>query len=241
MSIFDDFLNNGTLFKLLQKEGLIRNPFEKKLIESLYEYGWYEELYDNKDLDFEELEKLPFYVVLIDENKKDAIQKLVNEYSQLVKVQDTGHFFDFLVINAELKIMCGIGLGRKNKFFSLTSQNGSDFYDDIDEKKEELLNSSMPWKFLTEIKFTLKNLGLEFFERDHLPSNIDILQETLKNGPNDNDLFSLEYDDEEYTEEEIKSYIQEHEARNENIDYFGMLLKEILPTLEIHELNTGDY
>ena len=32
MSIFDDFLNNGTLFKLLQKEGLIRNPFEKSLL-----------------------------------------------------------------------------------------------------------------------------------------------------------------------------------------------------------------
>ena len=30
-------------------------------------------------------------------------------------------------------------------------------------------------------------------------------------------------------------------ARIENIDYFGMLLKEILPALEIQELNSGDY
>ena len=64
-----------------------------------------------------------------------------------------------------------------------------------------------------------------------------------ENGPNDNDndLFSLEYDEEEYTEEEINSYIQEHDGRIENIDYFGMLLKEILPALEIQELNPGDY
>ena len=99
----------------------------------------------------------------------------------------------------------------------------------------------MPWKFLTEIKFTLKQMSLEMFEKDHLPSNPDMLQDALDNGPNDNGYYMVEYDDEEYTEDDINTYIHEHQTRQENIEYFGMLLKEMFPSLQISELNTGDY
>lgn len=124
--------------------------------------------------------------------------------------------------------------------FSYISLNGLDFKDN-DEEKEELLNSSMPWKFLTEIKFTLKQIGLEMFEKDHLPSNPDMLQDAIDNGPNKNGSYIIEDDDDEYTKDDINGYIHEHQIKFENIEYFGMLLKEIFPFLEINELNTGDY
>ena len=133
-----------------------------------------------------------------------------------------------------------MGLGRKNRFFSYISQDDSDF-EDNDEEKEELLNASMPWKFLTEIKFTLKQISLEMFEKDHLPSNPDMLQNALDNGPNENGYYIVEYDDEEYTKDEINTYIHEHQTIQENIEYFGKLFKKMFPSLEISELNTGDY
>ena len=240
MTIFEDFLSKGNLYLMLEKEGLICKAFQEKHVKTLNEYGWFDKLFDNGEPDFKKLEQLPFYVVLIDEYKTNIIQKLIKEYEPLSKVRDAGHFFDFLVINAELRLICGLGLGRKNRFFSFTSQDGSDFKDN-DEEKEELLNSSMPWEFLKEIKFTLKQISLEMFEKDHLPSNPDMLQDALDNGPNDNGYYMIEYDDEEYTEEDIKTYIHEHQTRQENIEYFGMLLKEMFPSLEISELNTGDY
>ena len=240
MTIFEDFLSMGSLYLMLEREGLICKAFQEKHVKTLNEYGWFDKLFDNGEPDFKKLEQLPFYVVLIDEYKTNIIQKLIKEYEPLSKVRDAGHFFDFLVINAELRLICGLGLGRKNRFFSFTSQDGSDFKDN-DEEKEELLNSSMPWEFLTEIKFTLKQIGLEMFEKDHLPSNPDMLQDALDNGPNDNGYYMVEYDDEEYTEEDINTHIHEHQTRQENIEYFGMLLKEMFPSLEISELNTGDY
>ena len=240
MTIFEDFLSMGSLYLMLEREGLICKAFQEKHVKTLNEYGWFDKLFDNGEPDFKKLEQLPFYVVLIDEYKTNIIQKLIKEYEPLSKVRDAGHFFDFLVINAELRLICGLGLGRKNRFFSFTSQDGSDFKDN-DEEKEELLNSSMPWEFLKEIKFTLKQISLEMFEKDHLPSNPDMLQDALDNGPNDNGYYMIEYDDEEYTKDDINSYIHEHQTRLENIEYFGMLLKEMFPSLEISELNTGDY
>ena len=240
MTIFEDFLSMDSLYLMLEKEGLICKAFQEKHVKTLNEYGWFDKLFDNGEPDFKKLEQLPFYVVLIDEYKTNIIQKLIKEYEPLSKVRDAGHFFDFLVINAELRLICGLGLGRKNRFFSFISQDGSDFRDN-DEEKEELLNSSMPWEFLTEIKFTLKQISLEMFEKDHLPSNPDMLQDAFDNGPNENGYYMIEYDDEEYTEDDINTFIHEHQTRQENIEYFGMLLKEMFPSLEISELNTGDY
>ena len=99
----------------------------------------------------------------------------------------------------------------------------------------------MPWKFLTEIKFTLKQISLEMFEKDHLPSNPDMLQDVLDNGPNESGYFIIEDDDEEYTKDDINGYIHEHHIRFENIEYFEILLKELFPSFDVSELNTGDY
>ena len=84
-------------------------------------------------------------------------------------------------------------------------------------------------------------MNFEMFEKDHLPSNLDMLYVVFDSGPNENGYYLVEYDDEEYTKDDINTYIHEHQTRQENIEYFGMLLKEMFPSLEISELNTGDY
>ena len=114
MTIFEDFLSKGNLYQRLKKESLICKAFQETHIKTLYEYGWYDELFDSGEPNFKELEQLPIYVVLIDEYKTEIIQNLIEEYKPLTKIKENGHFFDFLVINAELKLICGLGLGRKN-------------------------------------------------------------------------------------------------------------------------------
>lgn len=244
MEIFKDLLSKGSLYKVLEENSLVCKPFSESHIKFLKEYGWYDELYtNNSEPNFIELQNLPVYVIFIDEYKKDIIQNLIRAYQPLSKIREEGHFFDFLIINAKLEIACGIGLGRKNQFFSFTSQNGSEFKHN-DEKKEEYLNSSMPWKFLTEIKNTLKEIGLTMFERDHLPANETLLEEALHNGPNENGFYKIDdlsYEDENYTKEDIQNYIQEFNALDEIINYHGMILSQMFPSLEVSELNSGDY
>lgn len=102
----------------------------------------------------------------------------------------------------------------------------------------------MPWKFLTEIKNTLKEIGLTMFERDHLPANETLLEEALHNGPNENGFYKIDdlsYEDENYTKEDIQNYIQEFNALDEIINYHGMILSQMFPSLEVSELNSGDY
>ena len=88
MTIFEDFLTKGDLYLMLEKEGLICKAFQEKHIKSLYEYGWYDELYDNIEPNFKELEQLPIYVVLLDEYKEDITGEL--EFIRKLELLDDG-------------------------------------------------------------------------------------------------------------------------------------------------------
>lgn len=240
MNFFEDLSNNGPVYKQLDENGVICKAFDRNIVDELLGWGWYEELYANCEPDFDKLEKLPIYVVYLNEYNTDAIQSIIDCYEPLAYIKKAGHFFDFLIINTELRLMCGIGLGRKNRLFSYMSLNGSDFGNTSDNK-EQLLRESMPWDFLTKIQQTLMELGQELFNQDSIPGNPDLLQMALDAGPNEEGYFCLESDDEEMSEEELRAYISNYEVHDENIDEAGSMLKVLFPDLEIYELNTGDY
>lgn len=93
MTIFEDFLSRGNLYQRLEKESLICKAFQETHIKTLYEYGWYDELFDSGEPNFKELEQLPIYVVLIDEYKTDIIKNLIEDYKPLAKITESGHFY----------------------------------------------------------------------------------------------------------------------------------------------------
>jgi len=240
MEFFEDIASRGALFKQLEESGLIRKAFDKDVIGELIDWGWYEELYGEDEPDFDYLDSLPIFVIYLNEYKRDAIESLTSSYEPLEAVKKAGHFFDFLVVNTDLKLICGMGLGRKNRFFSYLSANSSVF-DNKDASNEQLLRDSMPWDFLTKLQETLEELGQEMFSRDSIPGNPDSLQMALDAGPNDEGYYFLEDDDQEMSEEELRGYIYDFEIHDENIDDAGSMLKVFFPELETYELNTGDY
>lgn len=240
MNFFEDFATKGPLFKELQDVGLIRKAFDREVIGELIGWGWYEELYDEDEPDFDRLDTLPIYVVYLNEFQRDAIKSLINSYTPFDAVKKAGHFFDFLVVNTDLKIICGMGLGRKNRFFSYMSADGSQF-DNKDEANEQLLRDSMPWDFLTKLKEIVEEIGQEMFSRDSIPGNPESLEMALDEGPNDEGYFYLEDDDLEMSEEELRGYIYDLALHDENIDDDGAMLQVLFPKFETYELNTGDY
>lgn len=240
MNVFEDIASKGPLFQQLQESGLIRKAFDREVIGELIGWGWYEELYAEDEPDFDRLDTLPIYVIYLNEYQRDAMESLINCYKPLEAVKKAGHFFDFLVVNADLKLICGMGLGRKNRFFSYMSANGSPF-DHEDVANEQLLIDSMPWDFLSKLQETLEGLGQEMFNSDSIPGNPESLQMTLDAGPNDEGYYYLEDDDLEMFEDELRGYIYDLEIHDENIDDAGSMLQVIFPTLETYELNTGDY
>ena len=240
MNFFDDLSTRGPVYKQLEENGLIRKAFNPDAIRELIDWGWYEELYADDEPDFDQLATLPIFVVYLNEYKKEAMQSVIDAYEPLAAVKSAGHFFDFLVINTELKLVCGLGLGRKNRFFSYMSANGSEF-DNKDSASEQLLRESMPWDFLTKLQQKLEELGQEMFGQDNIPGNPEMLQIALDSGPNDEGNYCLEDDDEEMTEEELRGYIYDHEIHDENIDDLGSMLKVFFADLDVYELNTGDY
>jgi len=241
LNIFDDIAAQDLLYKQLEKDGMIRGAFEKSVIEELVEWGWYEELYDDqKEPNFSQLQELPFFIIFINEYKRDSVRLLLESYDPLNAVKNAGHFFDFLVIDTQQKLVCGIGLGRKNRIFCACSESGGAFtYDNTETKKK--LSANMPWDVVSSLHYTLESLGDCFFKRDSIPGNEELLQEALDRGPDDEDQYFLEDDDEAHSEGEIRSYLSDYAIYTENIEDTESELRIYFPSLQVSELNTGDY
>ena len=240
MTIFEDFSQQGPLYKQLEGDGLIRKAFDKEVMEELLNWGWYEELYDDDGPDFDALEKLPIYLVYVLEHKRQSLEMLIETYEPLNALKAAGHFVDFLLVDARQNLVCGLGLGRKNRMFTVYSNDGAEFKHD-DANIKQLITSALPWDVLTKLQTTLDDVGQEIFQRDIIPGNLEILEELLSNGPNEDGYFYLEDTAEELSEQELRSRIAHYEQHTENIEDAESVLSAIFPAFEINELGTGDY
>ena len=116
MTLFEDFLSQGAIFKQLRDEGLIRKAFDQDFISECSNTGLYDELYSEDHQDFDQLDAPLVYVVYLDEYKSELLQSLIDAYVPLSSIKQAGHFFDFLLVNTELKLVYGMGLGQKTFF-----------------------------------------------------------------------------------------------------------------------------
>jgi hypothetical protein len=179
-------------------------------------------------------------LIHIDEYKTEVVQTLLEAYEPLNEIKESGHFFDFLLIDCRNNSVSGFGLGRKNRPFSAFSENGGEF-DYNNAQLAEYFSNAMPSNLFGKINELLTGLGQEFANIDNTPGNEEILQELLDDGPTDDGYYFFEDEDLELSEEEIQSYIWNLGVWAENIDDTQDELRILFPNLEIYELNTGDY
>lgn len=241
MELFHDLQNNGQVYALLHEHGLVRKPFEEEVVKNLIDQMWYPEIdYDQDQSSYDQMSALPIYLIHLDEHKTDAINSVVNAYKALVSIKESGHLFDFLLVDCRSDTVAGFGLGRKNRAFSAISENGSEFTQDNSEAITRL-SSTMPSDLYTKLNTVLTELGQDLSNIDNTPGNEEILQELLDDGPTDDGYYFYEDDDLELNEEEIQDYINDLGIWAENVDDAQYDLRLIFPNLEIYELNTGDY
>lgn len=241
MELFHDLQNNGPIFKALNEYGLVRKAFDEELVKELIDRMWYSEIdYDQDQSEYDQMAALPIYLIHLDEYKTDALNTVVDAYEPLLSVKESGHFFDFLLVDCRSNTVAGFGLGRKNRAFAAISENGGVFAQD-DSEAITRFSSAMPSDLFGKLNTVLAELGQEFSNIDNTPGNEEILQELLDDGPTDEGYYFYEDDDLELSEEEIQDYLSDLGIWAENIDDAQYDLRLIFPNLEIYELNTGDY
>jgi len=245
MNLFDDLINKGKIFSKLDELGCISKGFNKRVIEELREFDWFEnifvEAYPN-DPNYIELEKLPIFIVYLEESEQNTIEGLVDIYNQPNIAQ--GHFYDFLIINADQKLIAGLGLGRKNQFFCHFRENYSEFIPANQPGAVEIetkLISNMPWDILSKFKEQHAELGNLFDMQDDIPLTPDQLEQILEDGPNDEGVYFIEEDDEEYSKEDLEQFINDFWSYEQEINTVKHIYQAFFPNLHIGSLNTSDY
>lgn len=125
-TFFDDFEQRGAIHQALAKHSLVRQAFEETVRDTL----WYRDDYGADA----ELLAMPIYLVLLDGIAKApsangvhaALRKFREAFPPFNGV-DSGHFFDFVVIDVQNRIVIGFGFGRKDRIFGYVSLNGGAF------------------------------------------------------------------------------------------------------------------
>ena len=244
MTIFQDLSEKGAVYKAFASTQSIRSPFDHKIIDELADWSWYEELFDKYGDSTQFIlwaTQIPVYVLHLNQCDTKAMQILVTSYPPLSAFTQKGHFFDFLIINTELQIVWGCGLGRKNRIFSLVSKAGAAF--DQDAAVEEQLRSSMPWDFLSKLSDVLKDLSRYFDEQLEIPASEEVLIATLNSEPTANGTYFLDDGDNltEISKEDLEDFLDHCAIIEEGIDDIRSQLTTLFPKLDVYELNTGDY
>ena len=241
MNLFQDLQEKGTIYSALNEYSLICKPFEEDVVKELIDQMWYPDIdYDQDQSEYDQLSALPIFLIHIDEYKTEVVQSLLEAYKPLNEIKESGHFFDFLLIDCRNNSVSGFGLGRKNRPFAAFSENGSEFDYNNPELAEHFSNA-MPADLFGKINELLTDLGQEFANIDNTPGNEEMLQELLDDGPTDDGYYFFEDEDLELSEEEIQNHIWNLGVWAENIDDTQDELRILFPNLEIYELNTGDY
>jgi hypothetical protein len=183
-------------------------------------------------------------LIHLDEYKQDLVGKIVEIFPCLDEIINEGiHKPDFLFVNCNLgKILC-VGLGRKNQLFAIDAEtNDSVNVFDLtygDESYLDEFTSDDHLEVVSDIVFALSNLGTAFYEHDSLPSNETELYQAIGSEPDENGYYHLDWDDEDYTKEQLEEFLAQTETQMEIMRENENIIHIFFP--DAYEFNTGDY
>lgn len=183
-------------------------------------------------------------VIHLDEYNQNFIERVVTVFPCLAPViNDSIHKPDFLFVNLNInKILC-IGLGRKNRLFAIDGETNSSVnvfdltYGDQNYIDEFTLDDH--FEIISDIVNALSNLGIAFFESDSVPSNETDLYQAIESEPDEDGYYHLEWDDEDYTKEELEEFLAEIERQEKIMKENEKIIHIFFP--DAYEFNTGDY
>ncbi len=234
--LFADLKVNNLLVDVYSKEWFDTrdencNYFPKSLL------GNIEDEYDPKFFNH-------LLVIHVDEYNQNFPQRIVQTFPCLSSLINEGiHKPDFLFVNINIsKILC-VGLGRKNQLFAIDAEtnksvNAFDLTHGDDAYIEEFTEDDH-LEVVSDIVRALFDLGVAFFENDSIPSNETDLYQAIESEPDEEGFYHLEWDDEDYTKEQLEEFLEEKERQNEIMKESEEIIQLFFP--DAYEFNTGDY
>lgn len=254
--IYRSIVEKGLLVDLYSEEFFAKQPTIEEDSSAPFSRCGLKLIKEYQD-DPEETKKPQGHLVFIytEQFKNDLPKSVVDLYPGINSIvsADDMHEPDFLIVNQHTKQILCAGLGRKNRLFIHDAYTGylvnifglgcgkidSDYVDkftqhDCYDAIEYLLGA-------------INNLGQVFFDRDHLPGNIEYVEMALDRGPDDDGLYYIKdydddkVDDEGYQREQLEDIKDEFIYADEREKEAAKMINIFFPDLDISELNTGDY
>lgn len=240
MDLFEDLKHQEKLYQQLDRQALIKKPFSSDILTEIIHQGLFDESEKRSHYISRNHDELPIFMIYVDNSDSGIIELLKEAYHPFKQFPIKDHFFDFLLVDVEQKIIYGIGLGRRGKVFSMMSYNGKEFISSSSDIVEKF-SLSMPYDLIGLIEQMLEQLGHAFFIKDNIPFDPQLLQNALHNGPEDTGEYLIKYTEDILTEEEIVNYIEEYEEAINVIGNASVFFQMIFETLSIDQLNTRDF
>ncbi|MDB2390538.1 hypothetical protein N9X12_04905 [Alphaproteobacteria bacterium] len=235
MDFFEDLANKGEIYSALEKQGLIRNLYDRECLDQAYDEGWDHGIdWDDEDV-VGQLKQAKVFFLYYDYASVEIKERISTIYEPL-KSTINQHGIDFLMINCGNKSIAAFGLGRKNRAFSKSCFNGSEFVSGVEE-----FDSSMPFGLALIFESNYESLGELLYDLDNIPANPDELGWMLDEEPDDDGLYWVDGYDEGFSANEINSYIRKFELDQEEVEGCLAAIKAYFPAVEIADISTGDY
>lgn len=248
MNLFSELKTSGDLVDVYSEDFFKRQPtYEKDPSAPFTKDGieWINE--QESDPDEHSKPKNHLIFIFIDEYKKDIHEKLKTIYPPLQKIFEQGHIPDFLLLNLYTKQIFCVGLGRKNRLFTIDAKTGKSINafelngttDDSEYMDRFLENDT--YDAVSDFIHALYDLSIVMYEYDNLPGNEESVMSALDEENVSDGLHYIEDDEEGYTKDQINEFIEKYREYQAREDEAMKMIKVFFPQCERGELNTGDY
>jgi predicted nucleotidyltransferase len=247
MKLFNKLQVDGNLVNVYSQEFFDRNPNYQGFYVSDLEYVLDIEngSNDEYDPDIFPLNHLIFVRAnCLSEEDRESLNEV---YSPLMNVlRNDIHLPNFLLINLYTKQILAIGLGRKNRLFCIDVETNKSINpieyvigsDDFHYMMKFTGHDAL--EFISDLTGALHEMGLAFFEQDHLPF-INDLHALLDSEPNAEGLYELDGYDDGVTRQEAQEMIEQYDAYQTTIDKNLKFVQYFFPEISEGDLNSGDY
>lgn len=152
---FEDLRLKGPLYDRLVRGEILQHAFDRSVIAELRPLGWFTGL-DPEECERGVYEDLPIFIIYVGGYAEEQ-DTLIEAYPPL-KARHYDHFFDFLIVDAAMRTVVGLGLGRKYRVFDEVSRDGLPFAGIAPDAVRALM-AHMPWDFYSRFRTALVNQG----------------------------------------------------------------------------------
>ncbi len=259
IALFSKFQQDGNLIDVYSKSFFDRQPSVKDDPYAPFSQEGYQYVLDEYENNLDSNEKPVGHLLFInvDSLNDDLRKALIEVYKPLANLIDAGkHNPDFLIINLFTKQVLCIGLGRKNRLFSIDAATGKTVNAfgllGLTSTEEDVgyidrFTQHDVYECVSDLVHALYKLGLAMYNNDGMMANQEQIEYTLDSGPNQLGVYQLKstedeiLDDEEYSKEQLVGLLNEINEYQAEEDNSMKTINIFFPDCYQGDLNTGDY